>query len=64
MAGAAINENGALVTKGGRVLGVTAVADTLEDALCESYRMVEKIGFANKYYRHDIGKRALEAGRI
>ncbi len=64
VAGAAINENGALVTKGGRVLGVTAVADTLEDALCESYRMVEKIGFANKYYRHDIGKRALEAGRI
>ena len=61
VAGAAINESGELVTKGGRVLGVTAVADTLEEALEKSYEMVERIGFENKYYRHDIGKRALAA---
>ena len=34
--------------------------DTLKEALDASYGMVEKIGFENAYYRHDIGKRALE----
>ena len=54
-------EGGKLLTNGGRVLGVTAVADTLKDAISDSYSMVEKIHFGNAYYRHDIGKKALAA---
>ena len=54
-------ENGKLVTAGGRVLGVTALGDTLENALKKSYEAVEKIHFDGAHYRHDIGKRALEA---
>ena len=60
VAGAAI-KNGTLVTNGGRVLGATAVADTLEDAINGAYAMVKKIHFENAYYRNDIGKRALAA---
>ncbi len=60
IAGAA-DEDGRLVTSGGRVLGVTAVRDTLEDAIEASYGMLDEIDFANKYYRADIGQRALRA---
>ena len=60
VAGAALKD-GKLLTSGGRVLGVTAIADTLKEALDASYGMVERIHFGNAYYRHDIGKRALEA---
>ena len=60
VAGAALKD-GVPVTSGGRVLGVTAVADTLEEALDESYKMVREIHFENAYYRHDIGRRALAA---
>ena len=60
VAGAAIKD-GKLVTSGGRVLGVTATADTLEDAIKGAYSNVEKISFGNAYYRHDIGQRALAA---
>ena len=56
-------DNGKLLTDGGRVLGVTSVADTLEEAIAASYKKAEKIKFANAFYRHDIGKRALEAGK-
>lgn len=52
-----------LVTSGGRVLGVTALGDTLENALKKSYEAVEKIHFDGAHYRHDIGKRALEANK-
>lgn len=62
IAGAAVKE-GKLVTAGGRVLGATAVAHTLEQAVSDAYAMVEKIHFENKFYRHDIGARALKAGR-
>lgn len=62
VAGAA-QKDGQLVTSGGRVLGVTAVADSLKDAIREAYAMAETIRFDNRYYRHDIGARALEAGR-
>lgn len=51
--------NGQLVSNGGRVLGVTAMGDTLEQAVARSYQAVEKISFANKYFRTDIAKRAL-----
>ena len=60
VAGAAIKD-GVLVTNGGRVLGATAVADTLEDAIKGAYAMVKTIHFENAYYRSDIGKRALAA---
>ncbi len=51
--------NGQLVSNGGRVLGVTAIGDTLEQAVARSYQAVEKISFANKYFRTDIATRAL-----
>ena len=59
MAGAALKD-GKVVSAGGRVLGATAVAGSLPDAIKGAYSMVEQIGFENAYYRHDIGKRALE----
>ena len=60
VAGAEIAD-GKLVTSGGRVLGVTAVADTLKDAIDASYGMVEKISFEGGFFRHDIGARAMAA---
>jgi len=56
-------EDGKLLTSGGRVLGVTAVSDTLSDAIASSYQMVEQIHFDNAFYRHDIGKRAMDAAK-
>lgn len=53
--------DGKLKTNGGRVLGVTATAKTLEKAIAKAYKKVAKIDFANAYYRKDIGKRALKA---
>ena len=50
-----------LLTAGGRVLGVTAVAPTLEKAVQEAYRLAGEAQFANKYCRSDIGRRALAA---
>ena len=57
----AVEKDGRLLTSGGRVLGVTAIADTLEEAVADSYAMVGQISFGNAFYRHDIGKRALMA---
>ena len=54
-------EDGKLLTNGGRVLGVTAVADSLSEAIENSYKMVERIHFDNALYRHDIGAKALAA---
>ena len=53
-AGTAVRD-GAFVTSGGRVLGVTAVAPTLEEAICKAYADVEKIHFEAAHYRRDIG---------
>ena len=50
-----------LLTAGGRVLGVTAVAKTLDAAINEAYRKVELVNFENAYFRRDIGRRALMA---
>ncbi len=55
-------EGGRLVTSGGRVLGVTAAAPTLRQALQDAYAAAEGISFEGKYLRHDIGQRALAAG--
>lgn len=57
----AVEEDGKLLTSGGRVLGVTAVKPTLAEAIESSYEMLDKIEFGNKYYRVDIGQRALKA---
>ncbi len=62
VAGAAL-KNGTLVTNGGRVLGVTAVADTLEIAVRDAYSLVDNIYFENAFFRRDIGAKALNAGR-
>ena len=56
-AGTAMKEN-ILVTNGGRVLGVSAVADTLEKALKLAYDAVPKISFEGMQYRKDIGQKA------
>lgn len=50
-----------LVTSGGRVLGVTALGESIEDALAKSYAGVEKIKFDGAHYRKDIGQKALSA---
>jgi len=52
-------KDGVPVTNGGRVLGVTQVADTLENAVAGAYELVSAVSFENAYYRHDIGKGAL-----
>ena len=54
-------KDGRLLTSGGRVLGVTAVADTLREAVKQAYAAVDTIHFDNAFYRHDIGARALAA---
>ena len=59
-AGAKIKD-GVLVTAGGRVLGVTCIADTLGEAIEKSYAATQKIGFKNAYFRKDIGARAMKA---
>lgn len=59
VAGAA-QKDGKLVTSGGRVLGVTAVADNLQTAIDQAYALVDRVHFDNAYFRRDIGKKALE----
>ena len=58
-AGTKINEKGDLVTNGGRVLGVSAVGENLEQALATAYDAISKINFEGMQYRKDIGKKAL-----
>ena len=57
----AVLKDGKLETGGGRVLGVTAVAKTLPEAVKDAYTMAEQVTFENRYYRKDIGARALKA---
>ena len=59
VAGAKLSDD-TLLTAGGRVLGVTAVADDLKSALSLAYERVNKVNFSNAFYRKDIGKKALE----
>ena len=53
--------DGKLLTNGGRVLGVTEIADTLPAAIAKSYETVKTVKFDNAFYRNDIGKKALAA---
>ena len=60
-AGTKLNADGELITSGGRVLNVTAMADTFEEARELAYRACDLINFEGKQYRQDIGLKALEA---
>ena len=59
--GTKFDENGQIVTNGGRVLGVTANGATLKEARENAYKAAEWVNFENKYMRHDIGKAIAEA---
>jgi phosphoribosylamine--glycine ligase len=59
-AGTKLAENGDILTNGGRVLDVTAVAPTFEDARNKAYEACDKIWFEGKTYRHDIGIKAIK----
>ncbi len=48
-------DDGKFLTAGGRVLGVTATGDDLDDAIKNAYKYVEKVSFKDMHYRHDIG---------
>ena len=52
-------DNSGYITNGGRVLGVTALGDGIEEAIRKSYQAAGKIHFEGMHYRRDIGKRAL-----
>ena len=54
-------EDGKVLTAGGRVLGVSAVGDTLESAIENAYAKVDNVKFENAFYRRDIGQKALKA---
>lgn len=54
------NQNGDIVTNGGRVLGVTALGQTIADAKKTAYQAVDKIKFDGAYYRHDIADKAIK----
>ena len=54
-------EDGKLLTNGGRVTGTTAIADSLEEAIQEAYRLSDGVKFEGAYCRSDIGQRALKA---
>ena len=60
-AGTKLSGDGKFLTNGGRVLGVTCTALTLEEALRRSYAAVDRISWENAHFRHDIGQRALKA---
>jgi len=52
--------DGQILSNGGRVLGVTALGDSLESAISNAYDAVEKISWSSKYCRTDIGKKGLD----
>ena len=60
-AGTKFDDNGDIVTNGGRVLGITATGADLKEARKKAYEATEWVNFANKYMRHDIGKAIDEA---
>jgi phosphoribosylamine--glycine ligase len=53
------NENGKIISTGGRVLGVTSLGTDLTDAIRNVYAKIPRIQFENNYYRTDIGKKGL-----
>ena len=59
-AGTALHSSGALLASGGRVLAVTAIADSLANARARAYRGIDAIVYADGFHRRDIGWRQLE----
>jgi len=55
-AGTSQDENGNVITSGGRVLALTSFGNTLEEALSRSFESAETVNFTKKYYRTDLGK--------
>ena len=55
-AGTKIDDNGQLVTSGGRVISVSSMADSVAEALEKSYRTADKVNFEGKNLRRDIGR--------
>ncbi|MEN6356619.1 MAG: phosphoribosylamine--glycine ligase [Armatimonadota bacterium] len=53
------SKDGKTVTSGGRVLGVTAVAESFENCISKAYAAVDKIHFDRAHFRHDIGRRLI-----
>ena len=51
--------DGKLFTNGGRILGITALADNLQESINKAYEVVEQINFKNQYFRRDIGSKGL-----
>ena len=62
-AGTRLGEDGAFLTNGGRVLGITATGKDLEEAVRWAYGAAKSISFPRMHFRTDIGKRALEGGQ-
>ena len=59
--GSKLDDEGKIVTNGGRVLGVTALGRDLKEARANAYKATEWVNFENKYMRSDIGKAIDEA---
>ena len=55
-AGTAVDNNGDLVTSGGRVIAASSYGNSIEDALARSFEAVGLVDFDGKYYRRDIGR--------
>ena len=51
-------EDSRFLTDGGRILDVTSFGDSVKEAISNTYRLVDKVNFENKYYRTDIGWRS------
>ena len=62
-AGTKVDADGQLVTSGGRVISVSSMADTVEEALAKSYRSADKVAFEGKNLRRDIGQDLLRLQR-
>ncbi len=60
-AGTALGDDGEIVSVGGRVLGVTALGDSVEAAQRQAYKALHKIDWPKGFYRKDIGWRAVKA---
>jgi phosphoribosylamine--glycine ligase len=62
-AGTALNADGQLVTAGGRLLGVTALGDSVEAAAANVYKEIDNIQYEGRHYRTDIAKKAIDAAK-
>ena len=52
-------KDGQLITNGGRILGITALAEDLQSSISRAYHAVEYVKFDNQYFRRDIGAKGL-----